>query len=162
MGQTDISFVDTAEHVGIVRSVSSNLPHIQERILSHMKALASVLFSGMSRRHRANPLSSLRVEKTFGSPVLFSGVGSLILNKSELDVISHHVKTTTENLLKLHNKTPEPFVFLISGTFPAAATLHIKQLSLFSMICRLPDNILNTVADTSSFHQDQGRLGLAR
>ena len=60
-------------------------------------------------------------------------------------MLSHHVKTTTENLLKLHKKTPEPFIFLISGTFPAAATLHIKQLSLFSMICRLPDNLLNTV-----------------
>ena len=51
-----------------------------------------------------------------------------------------------ESLLKLHPKTPEPFVFLISGSLPARATLHKTQLSLFSMICRLPNNILNSIA----------------
>ena len=29
---------------------------------------------------------------------------------------------------------------------PAEATLHLKQLTLFGMICRLPDNILNKIA----------------
>ena len=69
-----------------------------------------------------------------------------ILNKGETDILSHHVKQTVEGLLKLHPKTPEPVVFLLSGTMPAEATLHLKQLTLFGMICRLPDNILNKIA----------------
>ena len=105
-----------------------------------------VLSVGMSRRHRANPLASLRAYQIFGIPVLFSGVASLILNKQDLDILSHHVKKTTEGLLKLHSKTPEPFIYLISGTLPAKAILHRRQLSLFSMICRLPGNILNRIA----------------
>ena len=35
MGDTPIEFVDHAEHVGIIRSTSGNLPHIQQRISSH-------------------------------------------------------------------------------------------------------------------------------
>ena len=151
MGSTDIKFVNTAEHVGIIRSTSGNLPHIQQRIASHKKNLGSILYAGMSRRHRANPLSSLRAEKTFCLPVLFSGIGALILTKPEKDILSFYVKSTTENLLKLHPKTPEPFIFLISGSLPAEATLHMRQLSLFLMICRLPDNILNTIAHHQLF-----------
>ena len=83
LGETNIDFVSVAEHVGIMRSNSGNLPHIHQRITSHNRALGSILYAGMSRHHRANPLSSLQAEKTFCSPVRFSGVGALILSKSE-------------------------------------------------------------------------------
>ena len=143
---TRIPFVDSAEHVGVIRSTLGNLAHIHQRLVSHKKSLGAILFTGMSRRHRANPLASIRAEKIFGAPTLFSGMASLILNKGETDILSHHVKQTVEGLLKLHPKTPEPVVFLLSGTMPAEATLHLKQLTLFGMICRLPDNILNKIA----------------
>ena len=147
IGSKKIPAVDSAEHVRVIRSVSAgNLSHIQQRMASHRKALASILFCGMARRHRANPLSSLRAERIFGSPVLFSGLAALILNKTEVDIIAQHVKKTTQDLLKL----PEPVIFLVSGTLAGEATLHLKQLTLFGMICRLPRNILNTIALSSS------------
>ena len=34
---------DTAEHVGVLRSVSGNLPHILQRILCHKRALGQIL-----------------------------------------------------------------------------------------------------------------------
>ena len=78
--------------------------------------------------------------------VLYSGLASLILNKQETDIINQHVKETVQNLLKLHQKTPEPFIFFIAGSLPGEALLHLKQLTLFGAICRLPENILNTIA----------------
>ena len=145
IGDTPIQFVETAEHVGVLRSVSSNLPHIHQRIVSHKKALASILSLGLSRRHRANPLSSLRAETIFGTPVLYSGVATLILQKAEVDILAHHVKETIQNLLKLYSNTPEPVVFFLAGCLPGEALLHLKQLTLFGMICRLPDNILHKI-----------------
>ena len=100
----------------------------------------------MARRHRANPLASLRANTIFGIPVLYSGLASLILNKHETDIISQHVKETVQNLLKLHQKTPEPFIFFIAGSLPGEALLHMKQLTLFGAICRLPGNLLYTIA----------------
>ena len=141
-----INFVNTAEHVGIMRSVSGNQPHILKRITSHKKALNAVLSSGLARRHRANPAASLRTEKLHGLPVLLSGVGALTLLKSEIDTLSHHYKQTLEGLLKIHQKTPACFVFFVSGTLPFPAHLHLKQLGLFGMISRLQDNILYKLA----------------
>ena len=101
----------------------------------------------MSRRHRANPLAGIRAEKIFGSPVLFSGLASLILSKPEVEIISHHVKETTQNLLKLYSNTPDVVIFFVSGTLPGEAILHSRQLTIFGMICDLPGNILNTIAE---------------
>ena len=146
IGETYIDFVPTAEHVGILRSVSCNLAHLQQRVSSHQKALSGILSSGMARRHRANPLASLRAEKIYGIPVLFSGVATLILSKAEINVLDHQVKKTIQNFLKLHQKTPDPVVFFLAGMLPGSAILHLKQLTIFGMVCRLPDNILHKIA----------------
>ena len=146
IGETTIPFTESAEHVGIIRSVNGNLPHLHQRMVSHKRALNGIMFSGMARRHRANPLACIRAERIFASPVLFSGLASLILTKPETDVIAHHVKETVQNLLKLHANTPDVFIFFVSGTLPGEAILHSRQLTVFGMICRLPDNILHTIA----------------
>ena len=146
IGSQKIPFVENAEHVGIVRSVAGNLPHLHQRMANHRRALNGLLFAGMSRRHRANPLSSLRADKIFGSPVLFSGLASLILSKSEIDILNSHVKDILQGLLKLYPKTPDPVLYLISGSMPGEALLHLKQLTLFGAVTRLPGNIIHTVA----------------
>ena len=163
IGSDNIPFVDNAEHVGVLRSVTGNLPHIQQRMVNHRKALHGILFAGLSRRHRANPLSSIRADRIFGIPVLFSGLAALILKKSEVDILNSHVKNILQGLLKLYPKTPEPVIFLVAGTLPGEAILHQKQLTLFDAITRLPNNVLHTVAketlisagdnDTSWFSQ---------
>ena len=38
------------------------------------------------------------------------------------------------------------FVLFLGGSLPGKAILHQRQLSLFGMICRLPDNVLHTIA----------------
>ena len=143
-----LSFTDTAEHVGVLRSpVSGNLPHILKRVVSHKRALAAVLSAGLSRRHRGNPAAALRVEKLYGLPVLLSGVGALYLLQSEIQILSLHYKQSLESLQKLYKKTPAPVVYFLGGSLPFHALLHQKQLTLFAMICRQPGNILHQVAE---------------
>ena len=146
IGDTRIDFADNAEHVGIIRSPSGNLPHILQRIISHKKTLGSILSLGLSRRHRANPLACIRAEAIYAIPVLFSGLASLILNKTEVDAITLHVKETLQNLLKLHSATPDPVVYFLAGVLPGEATLHQRQLTIFGMISRLPNNIIHRIA----------------
>ena len=52
--------------------------------------------------------------------------------------LSELLKRSPENILKLHSRTPEPVVF-----FPAG---YLRQLTLFGMICCLPENILHKIA----------------
>ena len=101
---------------------------------------------GLSRRHRANPIAALRAENIFSTPVLYSGIASLYLTKSEIATLAQHLKETTQNILKLHQKTPEPVIFYLAGRLPGEAVLHLRQLTLFGMICRLPNNILHNIA----------------
>ena len=81
-----LEFVKTnqqgAEHVGIIRSASGNLPHLLKRFMCHKKALAAVTYTGIGRGHRDNPIASIQIEKIYGSGALLSGVGSLLLKKS--------------------------------------------------------------------------------
>ena len=143
---TEIDFVPTTAHVGILRSVDGNSPHILKRFTSHNRALHSILSAGLARGHRGNPAASLRVEQLYGLPVLLSGTAALVLKKTEESHIDMHYKNKLQSLMKLHQKTPDPVVYFLSGSLPASARLHLKQLSLFSMISRLPNNILHRIA----------------
>ena len=48
--------------------------------------------------------------------------------------------------MKLPDKTPDPVIYFLAGTTPIEAHLHRKQLSIFGMISRLPNNILHKIA----------------
>ena len=137
-----IEFSETAEHVGIIRSVSGNLPNVLARMSAHKKALGATLHSGSARHHRGNPLEGLKVEQLYGSPVLLSGLGALVLKKSELSILDQHHKDTLQNLLRLQSKSPRCVVYFLSGSLPFTALIHLRQLSLFGMISRLKDSVL--------------------
>ena len=141
-----INFTDSAEHVGITRSIIGNLPHIQSRIGPHMKKLFRMLPTGLARNRRLNPAASLRIESVYASPVLFSGMAALNLKKQETELLHLHLKKVLQYLQRLHDKTPECFINFMAGNPGATAILHMRQLSLFGMICRLRDNILNELA----------------
>ena len=138
-----VKFSNEAEHVGIVRNISGNLPNLLTRINCHKRSLGSLLTAGLAHSHRGNPAASLRVHKLYASPVLFSGLASLVLTKSEVGVIDSHFLKTLQRIQRLHDKTPRAVVLFLAGSLPGEAVLHIKQLTLFSMICRLPQDPLN-------------------
>ena len=99
--------------------------------------------AGLARGRRGNPAASLKVSQLYGTPVLFSGLGSLVLSPAETKIIDHHYQQTIQNLQRLHDKTPRSLVFLMAGSLTGEAILHLKQLTLFIMICHLPGDPLN-------------------
>ena len=136
IGKSTINFVESAEHVGVLRSTSGNLPHIFQRIVSHKKALGCILSMGISRHHRASPLSSIRAEQIYAAPVLFSGVATLLLNQNEVDIISMHIKETIQKLLKL-----QQYIHTISRHLKCSRSIKtIKTVQNYFKLC--PDNTL--------------------
>ena len=106
VNDTPVKFVSEAEHVGVLRSSAGNLPNLPERIASHKKALGAVSSAGLARSHRGNPAASLRVHQLYATPVLVSGLASLVHTEAELKVIDTHYKNTVQNLQRLHQNTP--------------------------------------------------------
>ena len=64
---------------------------------------------------------------------------TILLSKAELALIAGHLKQHIELLLKFHKATPECVVWFLGGCFPTQVLLHLRQISLFSMISRLND-----------------------
>ena len=104
MNGTALPLSSQAEHVGVVRSTGScgNMPAVLARLSSHTKSLHTILSCGMARGHRGNPAASLRVEATYCSPRLYSGLSTLHLSKAEIAAISSQQKTTLEQLQRLY------------------------------------------------------------
>ena len=132
-----------AEHVGIIRSETGNLPHILSRLASHKKSMGAVMHTGIGRGHHGNPAASLKLQQLYGTPVLLSGLGALVLKKTETDVIDHHLNLTIQNLMRLHDKTPHSVTAFLAGRLPGTALVHLRLLSNFGMIARNPSSILH-------------------
>jgi hypothetical protein len=88
-----------AEHVGIIRSEAGNLFHILSRLASHKKSMGAVIHTGIGRGHRGNPAASLKLQQLYGTPLL-SGLGALVLKKTETDVIDCYLNLTIQNLMR--------------------------------------------------------------
>ena len=130
----------------MVRSCDGNLPNLLLRISAFKKALGSLVSCGLSRRQRSNPTASLRILTLYGTPVLMSGLASLVLSPGEISSLDQQYKRTMQALLKLSSNSPTTLVSFIAGSLPGTAILHLRQLSLFGMICHLPGDPLHHLA----------------
>ena len=74
-----VEFVDQADHVGVIRSTSGNMPNILQSISSFKKALGSVLSCGLAKGRQTTPATTLRILTIYGTPVLMSGLASQVL-----------------------------------------------------------------------------------
>ena len=142
------------EHVGVLRSVTGNLPHLLNRIAKHRSAIHALQPAGIARKHRGNPAAALKLAQIYATPVLLSGMASMVLKTAEIRMLDGHYLSTLRNLMKLHEKTPRSFIYLLSGSLPASAILHQKQMSLFLMICHLPGDPLHSHAEYALLHPD--------
>ena len=84
--------------------------------LQHTVELCIVLLhAGQGKGHMGNPAASLRVETVHGVPVLLYGLASLGLTTKEEKLLDQQYKVHTQRLLRLHQATPAPVVFLLAG-----------------------------------------------
>ena len=74
---------------------------------------------------------------------MLSGLAALVLTKEEIRLIDNHFLVTLQKLQRLHEKTPRSIILFLAGSLPGEALLHLRQLSLFSMITRLAGDPLN-------------------
>ena len=137
----------STEHLGIIRSSNlDNFLAIQDRISKHFKALLPVLACGAARGHRGNPAAALRVEALYASPVLFSGLASLVLSRSEIYILTKHHRQILQKIMRVFSKSPPESIYILSGVPPAEAILDLKMFNLLGMVARMgPKNPLHQI-----------------
>ena len=149
IGDKQITFVEEAEHVGVLRSVHGNMPNIVHRIAAFKKSLGALVSCGLARGRRTNPAASIRILSTYCTPVLVSGLSSLVLSSREVASLEQQYKKTLQNILKLSTSSPSSLVHFVAGSMPLTAILHSRQITLFGMISRLPGDPLQKLAHQS-------------
>ena len=87
-------------------------------------------------------MAVLRAHQIYCLPVLFSGTAALVLKASEVELIDQYLKNTLVNLQKLSPRTPPCVTYFLGGHMPATALLHIRQLTLFGMVCNQKNSVL--------------------
>ena len=141
-----IAVDEEAEHVWVIRASNGNMTNIVNRISAFKKAMGAVMACGLARGRRSNPVASLRIITLYGTPVLMSGLASLVMSAKEVSAVDQQLKRAIQNAIKLPNSSPTSLVYFVSGTLPGTAILHLKQLTLFGMVCRLPEDPLHQLA----------------
>ena len=124
-----VPFSSEVEHVGIVRSISGNMPNLLNRISAHKSTLGAILGAGLALSHRGNPAAALRVHSLYCAPILFSGLASLVLMANEIKILDAHYQKTlqkrankrTISLLTTKTGTTSYFLFLF---FDKSVTVH--------------------------------------
>ena len=116
------------------------------RLSGFKKALGPLVACGLARGSRSNPEASMCILSIYATPVLLSGLPSLVLSPAEIGNNDQQYKRTLQNILKLAVSSPPALVHFVAGSLPLTAILHLRQLSLFGMICRLPANPLHSHA----------------
>ena len=103
-----------------------------------------IISCGLAKGHRGNPVSGLRLERLYGTPVLLSGLSALTLSTGEYSAIHQKHKNTVRQILRLPVNTPESALMFLAGCLPATALIHLRMFSILGMVARLEsDNILN-------------------
>ena len=61
--------------------------------------------------------------------------------------MDQYLKDTLSNLQKLMPRTPASVVYFLGGQLPATALLHIRQLTIFGMVCHQTNSILHEASE---------------
>ena len=58
------------------------------------------------------------------------------------------MKVVIQRLQKLHDRTPLSVVMFLGGHLPGKALLHLRLLSIFGMITRIPNTFIHQIASS--------------
>ena len=129
-GFQEVDISKKAEHVGVIRESSDIFAHILNCITAHKKASSLIKFSSSSQTNVTSLWAHIHAENCFCTPILLSGLSSLVINNTNMNYLETYFKGSLKKILCLPVDTPDPFVYLISGSLQISALIHLRQLSL--------------------------------
>ena len=83
------------------------MPNVLQRIAAYQGSVHSLLKAGLANRHKGSPAACLKAEATYATPVLLSGLASLILSDEEVELLQAAHTPTRWMLQKLPSKSFE-------------------------------------------------------
>lgn len=130
--------VKQAIHLGIIRTntLADNMTvNVEENIKKSRRSAYGLFGGGFHGNNGLDPETLIHLFNTYITPVLMYGMELIIPKTTALEQLERYQKKLLKQLLSLPPNTPDPAVYLLSGTLPVEAQLHIRALNFFNNIC---------------------------
>ena len=82
-------------------------------------------------------LAFIKAEHCFCTPILLIEMSSLVIYKAHVTILETHFKGSLKYALRLSEDTSDLFVYLIFGSLPSVALIHLRLFSLVLQLNRL-------------------------
>lgn len=140
--------VESFEHLGLVWRTGKSTPDISPRLSLARKTAYSLMGVGFHGNNGLDPSACQKLCETFVIPRMLYGLEATTISKSQLETLDKCHRVIIRRIQGLSESTAISAIYLLMGTFPVTATMHIRQLSLFGAITRLEtENPLRQLAE---------------
>ncbi len=159
---------DTLEHLGVVRVITESKiqtrPFVESRVQLMRRTAYSLMAVGLHGQDGLNPMASLKIINTYVSPRMLYGLESILITKTEEDILSRAHRALLRDIQSLPVNTATEMVYLLPGALTLQAQLDMRRLSLAGAVARLDDeNPLKVIAMRQlSLQDDNGHSWFAK
>ena len=143
----ELPIVDEFTHIGLVWRSGKPTPDL-DRHISQARATAYALLSvGLHGHNGLDAAASLRLIQAYVSPRLTYGLEACVLSSTHFNKLELYYRKLLRQIQGIPDNCAKEAVYILIGTLPIEAVIHLKTLSLFGAITRLhPEHALKTLA----------------
>jgi len=129
LNDCNMPIVTQASHIGIQKSENcSAMTTVTENIRKARRALYSLMGTGLHGENGLDPETAMSMIRTFILPILTYGLEIVLPKGKNLDNINRQYKKWIKQILSLYINVADPAVFILVGTLPIEAEMHIKAI----------------------------------
>ncbi len=139
---TNIEASNEETHLGINRRVDcTNLSTVKDRLKKTRRASYELLGAGFHQLTGVGPEVGRHMHNIYAIPRLVYGLEALILTQPNTNTLEASHKTSLRKIQHLPKSTATAAIYLLIGTPPLEATIHIKTICFFLTQLRRSDSI---------------------
>ena len=138
LGNEQLPVKDSFEHLGLEWRAGKSYPNIDKCISSARRMSYKLMGVGFhGGKNGLDPFCCIKIIHIYIVPKLLHGLNAAVLPKQEIEKMERFYRKTMKMVTGLSDSTANEAVYMITGTIPLEAHLHLRILSLFGRIARL-------------------------
>ena len=129
-------------HLGIIRSEKgTNSDTVKERVKTARRTSYSILGAGLHGLNGTGPEVGRHIWNIFVMPRLTYGLEALRLSSTETIALEEYYRRNLRSIQHLPKSTAKPAVYLLMGSPPVEAEIHIRTITFFTNALRRPESL---------------------
>ena len=140
LGNSPVTIEDSFTHLGLRWNSDKRTPDVTVHVQNARRMAYSLMRIGLHGVEGLGPLASFKIINTYITPRLLHGLEATILTTSDIALLDKFHRKLLRQIQGLPESTATEAVYLLLGALPIEALWHMRILTLFGSICRLPQN----------------------